>query len=65
MRDGGVPRDACNNRSAASCTHPVRPATLSVHLPGILIVSRVHLDHTTGARSPRILGEPWRKRAGS
>lgn len=23
VRDRGVPRDACNNRSAASCTHPI------------------------------------------
>ena len=60
VRDRGVPRDACNNRSAASCTHPVTPHNTKRTLTAI--VSCVHLGYTTGAHLPRILKEPWRKR---
>ena len=53
VRDRGVPRDACNNRSAASCTHPIPENRAYVSFLCSLYYTCAHLDYATGAHRDR------------
>lgn len=60
VRDRGVPRDACNNRSAASCTHPIPENRAHISFLYLAILAR--LDYTTGAHCQRDFSKEFRVR---